>query len=198
MFKNWHAMYENVHKSERLLTGNIMRHEPFIMELARLVRPGDKILEVGSGTGVLAWPLAQSGVLVTSLDNDKEILVMAEDNCKLLGANIELVFGDGFALPYPDDSFKLAYSHGLLEHFPDEDIHRLIKEQLRVAPVVLIGVPLKGCVGATFGNERWLTVEEWEDILGDYAVLNAFGYSDEQMLCVSIVRGDGSSTGPPV
>jgi len=198
VFKNWHAMYENVHYSERLLIGNIMHHEPFVVEIARLVKPGDKILEVGSGTGVLAWPLAQAGVLVTSLDNDKEILAMAEDNCKLLGANIELVFGDGFALPYPDNSFKLAYSHGLLEHFSDEDIHRLIKEQLRVAEVVVVGVPLKGCTGAAFGNERWLTVEEWENILGDYAALNAFGYSEEQMLCVSITRENGSSTGPTV
>jgi len=198
VFKNWHAMYENVHMSKRLLVGNIMHHEPFIMEIVRLVKPGDKILEVGSGTGVLAWPLAQAGALVTSLDNDKEILVMAEDNCKLLGANIELVFGDGFAIPYPDNAFKLAYSHGLLEHFTDEDIHRLVKEQLRVAGVVVVGVPLKGCTGAAFGNERWLTVDEWENILGDYAALNAFGYSDEQMLCLSITREDGSSTGPTV
>lgn len=190
--KTWGQMYQNVHGSRRLLEGNIMTHVPFITEIARLVKEGDRILEVGTGTGVLAWPLAQAGISVTSLDNDREILTMAGDNCKLLGANIELVYGDGFNLPYPDNSFALAYSHGLLEHFSDEDIIKLINEQLRVAPICVVGVPLKGCRGAAFGNERWLTAEEWENIIGCWPALSAFGYIEQQYLCVSIVRDDGA------
>jgi len=186
--KKWAAMYENVCGSRRLLEGNIMTHAPFVAEIARLVKAGDSLLEVGSGTGVLAWPIAQSGVAVTSLDNDPEVLWMALLNCLTLGANIELKEGDAFAIPFPDNSFTVAYSHGLLEHFSDDDIHKLIAEQFRVAPIVVVGVPLVGNKGIALGNERWMTVSEWENILGGYPASNAFGYLNETMLCVTMVR----------
>ena len=189
MPKTWATFYANVCGSRRLLEGSIMANEPFVAELARLVKTGDKVLEVGAGTGVLGWPLAQAGIEVTCLDNDQEVLRMCEINAKVLGADIKYVFGDGFELPFEDNSFNLAYSEGLLEHYSDEEIHRLLGEQLRVAPIVVVGVPLAGCKDIPFGNERWLSVSEWESILGGYVALMAFGYNNETRLCVSIMRG---------
>lgn len=186
--KSWKAMYENVCGSRRLLEGNIMNHGEFVAELARLVKAGDRVLEVGSGTGVLGWPVAQSGVKVISLDNDPEIIWMAKINCAVLEAEIEFKEGDAFKIPYPDNSFNLTYSEGLLEHYNDKAIHELLAEQFRVAPIVVVGVPLKGCKGITFGNERWLTPEEWEEIIGGYPALKAFSYEDGTRLCVSMVR----------
>jgi len=189
MTKTWARFYANVCGSRRLLEGSIMANRPFVEELARLAKAGDKVLEVGAGTGVLGWPLAQAGVKVTCLDNDEEVLRMCEINARVLGADIKYVFGDGFELPFEDNSFNLAYSEGLVEHETDEDIHRLLGEQLRVAPIVVVGVPLEGCKDIAFGNERWLSVAEWEEILGRYLALRAFSYNQETRLCVSIMRG---------
>jgi SAM-dependent methyltransferase len=186
--KSWSAMYQNVCGSRRLLEGNIMSHAPFVAELARLVKSGDRVLEVGAGTGVLAWPLAQGGIKVVSLDNDTEVLWMAGINCAVLGADIELREGDAFHLPFEADSFELAYSHGLLEHFSDEQIHQLLAEQFRVAPVVMACVPLEGCKGIAFGNERWMSVKGWEDIIGEYSATNVFTYMDKGMLSITMVR----------
>jgi len=189
MEKTWARFYENVCGSRRLLEGSIMANGPFVEELARLVKVGDKVLEVGAGTGVLGWPLAQAGVAVTCLDNDQEVLRMCEINAKVLGADIKYVFGDAFEIPFEESSFNLGYSEGLLEHYSDEDIHRLLAEQLRVAPIVVVGVPLEGCNDIAFGNERWLSVGQWEEILGGYLALKAFAYNSETRLCVSIMRG---------
>lgn len=191
MVKTWAKFYANVCGSRRLLEGSIMANEPFVAELARLVKAGDKVLEVGAGTGVLGWPLAQAGVAVTCLDNDAEVLRMCEINAKVLGADIKYVFGDAFELPFEAGSFNLAYSEGLLEHESDEDIHRLLAEQLRVAPIVVVGVPLAGCKDIPFGNERWLSPGEWEEILEEYVALRAFSYNNETRLCVSIMGGSG-------
>ena len=189
MTKTWAKFYANVCGSRRLLEGSILANQAFVGELARLVKAGDKVLEVGAGTGVLGWPLAQAGIEVTCLDNDEEVLRMCEINAKVLGANIKYVFGDGFDIPFEESSFNLAYSEGLVEHYSDDDIHRLLEEQLRVAPIVVVGVPLEGCTDIAFGNERWLSVAEWERILGDYLALRAFAYNNETRLCVSIMRG---------
>ena len=189
MAKTWGSFYENICGSRRLLEGNIMANAPFIQELARLTKPGDKVLEVGAGSGVMGWPLAQAGVLVTSLDNDKEVLRMAEINCRTLGANIELVYGDAFKIPFDADSFALAYTEGLLEHYSDAEIHALLVEQFRVAPLVVLAVPMKGVEGITFGNERWLSYDEWEKLLGGYAALKAFSYQNDTRLVVSMIRG---------
>ena len=191
MAKTWGAFYGNICGSRRLLEGNIMANQPLIEEMARLVKPGDKVLEVGAGSGVMGWPLAQAGVLVTSLDNDKEVLRMAEINCRTLGANIELVYGDAFKIPFDADSFALAYTEGLLEHYSDAEIHALLAEQFRVAPIVVAAVPMKGVEGITYGNERWLTYEEWENLLGEYAAVKAFSYQGDTRLVVSMMRGGG-------
>lgn len=189
MAKTWARFYENVCGSRRLLEGSILANTPFVEELARLGKVGDKVLEVGAGTGILGWPLAQAGMEVTCLDNDPEVLRMCEINARVLGAEIKYVFGDAFELPFEEGSFNLAYSEGLLEHYSDEEIHRLLEEQLRVAPIVVVGVPLAGCTDIPFGNERWLSVGEWEEILGGYLALRAFAYNGETRLCVSIMRG---------
>lgn len=191
MPKTWARFYANVCGSRRLLEGSIMANTPFVGEVARLVKAGDKVLEVGAGTGILGWPLAQAGIEVTCLDNDEEVLRMCWVNAKVLGADIKYVFGDAFEIPFEDNSFNLAYSEGLLEHYSDEEIHRLLKEQLRVAPIVVVGVPLAGCKDIPFGNERWLSVSEWEEILGGYVALRAFGYNDETRLCLSLIRDEG-------
>ena len=186
--KTWSQMYANVHGSRRLLEGNILANAPFVEELGRLCKADSKVLEVGTGTGVLTWPLAQSGIKVVSIDNDREILNMAQINAKLLGADIEFQFADAFHLPFPDDSFDLAFSHGLIEHFPDDDIRALLNEQFRVAPLVVVGVPTDECRGGFKGDERLLSVEAWMTFLNVNPVANVVIYQDGWMLCVTLAR----------
>lgn len=187
--KGWEAMYENVCGSRRLLEGNLLNHMVFIEELARVVAPGDRVLEVGAGTGVTGWPLAEAGCQVVTLDNDPGIIKMAKINISLLGARIEVKEGDGFNLPYEADSFNMAFSQGLMEHYTNDEIGALLREQLRVAPVVVMCVPLKGCADIAKGDERMLTEEEWKRILEGMWVAKWRTYHDGDHLIVTITRG---------
>jgi len=159
---SWAEFYERTCGDIRLLQGNILEHKALLVVMGRFLKPGDKLLEIGSGTGVMTWPLAQGGVKVTSIDNDPEILKMALINSGLLGADIEFREASAFKLPFADREFRVAFSEGLLEHYPDSDIEKLVAEHQRVADVVVVSVPLQGSKNAAFGNERWLTMKEWE------------------------------------
>jgi len=184
----WNNFYKGLCGNKKALEGNIIGQHKFIIHVMNYVHEGDRVLEVGSGTGVLGCAFAEAGIEVISIDNDKDVLKMAEINCKVMGADIKFQEGDAFGLDFPDDSFAVAWSHGLVEHFPDEDIHRMLREQLRVARIVVVGVPLKGYSERSYGNERWLTESEWSDILKDYIIIGRETYQDGQMFIASLVK----------
>ena len=185
---SWADFYAPVYGSRRLLEGNILEHGPFVAEIARFVKPGDKVLEIGSGTGVLGWPLAQAGVKVVSIDNDPEIIKMALVNSALLGADIEYQEADAFHLPFSDRAFKVSFSLGLLEHFSDDDIGKLVAEHQRVSDVVVVGMPIRGNNSPAFGNERWMTMEEWEKLLIPMGACKGFIYGREPCGCFTFIR----------
>jgi len=154
---------------------NLYGHKDLIGEI---VKTGAKrILEIGAGTGTLSIFLSQLGLEVTTLDNSPEILRKAEITKTRLGGKNVLVAGDAFKLPFTDNSFDLIFHQGLLEHFSDEAIHQLLREQLRVAPVVIFGVPNNFYPRKDFGNERLLGKIAWENILRPYRVLLSQNYS---------------------
>jgi protein-L-isoaspartate(D-aspartate) O-methyltransferase len=65
------------------------------------VHPGDKVLDVGTGSGYHAAVLAALGGKVWSIERDPELSALAADNLRRAGiAGIELVVGDG-TLGYP-------------------------------------------------------------------------------------------------
>lgn len=188
MEKTWADFYGYICGSRKMLEGNILEHAPFITEIIKHVKVGDKVLEIGSGTGVMGYSLAQAGVEVISIDNDREILTMGQINAGVLGAKIIFQYADAFHLPFEDRAFKVAFSLGLLEHFSDEDIGLLIAEHQRVADVVVVGMPIKGNKSPAFGNERYLTMEEWEALLQPMGACLGFTYGHEICVCFSFIR----------
>ncbi len=88
------------------------------------------ILEVGCGRGSLSSYFADAGWECTLLDYSNAVLKSA---CKVFNQNghhANFVTGDANALPFPDNSYDVTASIGLLEHF--EEVKNPIAEQLRV------------------------------------------------------------------
>ena len=129
-----------------------------------------KILEIGAGTGTMSIFLSQLGFQVTTLDNDHKILEVAKLAKEKFSGQNEIVYGDAFKLPFADNSFDLIFHQGLLEHFSNEDIHRLLEEHLRVASTVIFSVPNNYYSKKEFGDERLMSKPTWENILKLYNV----------------------------
>lgn len=136
-----------------------------------------RILEVGAGTGTMSIFLSQLGRSVVTLDNDPQLIELARQTKDQLGGRNEIVPGDALHLPFPDNSFDLVFHQGLLEHFSDEQIRGLIREHLRVAPVVLVSVPNNFYPRKDFGDERLMSKRQWEQILAPFKVSLSHNYS---------------------
>lgn len=136
-----------------------------------------KILEVGAGTGTMSVFLSNLGFEVTTLDNDSKILEIAQQVKDKFNGQNYLQKGDAFKLPFADNSFDLVFHQGLLEHFKDDDIHRLLTEHLRVAPIVIFSVPNNFYPQKDVGDERLLGKSTWENILKPYKIVMSCNYS---------------------
>lgn len=82
---------------------------------ARLVRfagitAGQRVLDVGSGTGVAAITAARLGATVTGSDLSPELLEQARENSHISGAQVEWREADVEALPFADGEFDVVIS----------------------------------------------------------------------------------------
>ena len=99
-------------------------------------QPGERILEIGPGTGMFSIPVARllepGGTLdvfeVQQVMLDHTMRVAAEENVY----NIVPTRGDASRLPYPEDTFDAAFMVTVLGEIPNQEaalgeLHRVLK-----------------------------------------------------------------------
>ena len=86
------------------------------------VRPGQRVLDIACGTGVVARTAARrlgSGSNVTGLDLSAPMLAVARSAAAADGATIEWREGSALQLPFADQAFDVAFCQQGLQFFPD-------------------------------------------------------------------------------
>lgn len=74
------------------------------------IRPGQRVLDVACGTGVVAVTAARAGAIVTGLDLTPELLARARENASVAEVSIEWLEGDAEDLPFDNESFDVVVS----------------------------------------------------------------------------------------
>lgn len=102
------------------------------LELLGRFTPGvpSQILDVGCGTGFLAFLYAEMGHAVTGVDLSAEMIAVARRKAQHQGIAATFQVGDAEAIQEPDDSFDLVIARHLLWTLPDPG--RAVQEWLRV------------------------------------------------------------------
>lgn len=160
--KTWNDVYSKPADVLHFIE-NINVHKEFLDEMCK--EKPSRVVEVGCGSGTLSVFMDHMGSVVTAVDVDDNVLKKAEKASKELHGNVKFVRGDAFNLPFREKEFDVAFSQGVLEHFSDEDIVKMVREQLRVARKVFFSVPNKNYNYKDFGDERLMRKAEWENIL---------------------------------
>lgn len=107
------------------------------------VSPGDRVLDVGCGTGNVALTARQKNAEVVGLDLTRPMLDLAVENAALAAADgIDWITGDVEALPFRDGTFDAVLSN--FGHVFSPDAERAADELLRVA-----------APGGTIGFTAW-------------------------------------------
>lgn len=93
---------------------------------------GLKVLEIGCGLGTDGAQFAKAGADYTGVDLTEAAVALARNRFELFGLTGKFQTADAESLDFPDESFDLVYSHGVLHHTPDtakavKEIHRVLR-----------------------------------------------------------------------
>jgi ubiquinone/menaquinone biosynthesis C-methylase UbiE len=93
---------------------------------------GKRLLEVGCGTGTDSLQFARGGAIFTGVDLTPRSIEIARKRFEVYRQAGEFVLGDAEKLNFPDESFDVVYSFGVIHHTPDtegaaSEIHRVLK-----------------------------------------------------------------------
>lgn len=133
---------------------------------------GRDVLEIGSGAGAHSAVFARRGARMTSLDlTPDRVLATARKFDLLEGIEAVAVQGDAARLPFPDASFDIVYSNGVLHHTPRireavAEVRRVLKPGGRAVVMLYarnsllyraVLLPVRGILqGGIFRDRRWL------------------------------------------
>jgi ubiquinone/menaquinone biosynthesis C-methylase UbiE len=146
---------------DRLRSGGL---SPWAQEILLATSAGQRVLEVGSGTGEMSLALALGGRGVTIMDLSRESLEFAAGCAAELGVSLEAVQADAterFA-SFHDGQFDCVFSSGLLEHFSTEVRRAILAECARVSRGRVIAlVPNASCIAYRLGKEIQEATGDW-------------------------------------
>jgi SAM-dependent methyltransferase len=140
-----------------------------------------RILDVGCGPGWSDLYFASAGYEVTGVDSEPRLIEQARSLSERLQVPSQFALADAFDLREYYDRFDLVYSCGVLEHFDREVTVKLLQEQAKCAPRVLIQIPTRfTAYTGEITDERIYTIRELRKIVEDAGlrVVCAFGYGD--------------------
>ncbi len=181
----WYELYADKLKNngQDYVNNKIKAKTKFINLIKKYAKDG-KILEAGCGTGIVSSYLAQTND-TSAVELDKEMVKLAKYASKeFFGGKNKITQGTILDLKFDNDTFEVSFSNGVLEHFEDADIIKIINEQLRVSKYMIFGIP--SCYyepeEASFGNERFLNKKHWLGLIdqSNGVLVESMNFSDEK------------------
>ncbi|MBV9607045.1 MAG: class I SAM-dependent methyltransferase [Solirubrobacterales bacterium] len=108
-------------------------------------RPGQRILDVATGTGMVAFALARRGATVVGLDQSEDMLSGARQRLAPGNENPSFIIGEAEHLPFADGEFDALSFTYLLRYVDDpaatmRELARVVKPGGRIG-MVEFGVP---------------------------------------------------------
>lgn len=151
------------------------RLEPYIVPFARFEHAREKdVLEIGLGLGADHERFAAAGARLYGIDLTERAVAITRQRLESAGLASKLQVGDAESLPFPNNTFDLVYSWGVIHHSPDtaravSEIHRVLRPGGTCRVMVyhkysLVGLMLWLRYGLATGNWKM----SFEDVYANY------------------------------
>lgn len=131
--------------------------------------PNKKIIESGSGLGIILTYLSSIGYDSTGIDIDEYILKLSKKIAEEYNSlqKPKFINKSIFNLDYNNEEFDVSFSNGVLEHFSDSEIIETLKQQMNIASTVVFGVPTRyfDKSESMYGDERYLENKYWRYLI---------------------------------
>jgi ubiquinone/menaquinone biosynthesis C-methylase UbiE len=115
---------------------SLFQERSFRMPLVNTMRvlPGQQVLDIGCGTATLSLLIAEQtdAGLVTGLDIDPAMLIVAQRKIAYAHSRVSLGRGSADTLPYADQSFNHVVSSLMFHHLATPQKHAMLAEVWRV------------------------------------------------------------------
>lgn len=131
---SWASRYD---LTVNLMTLGLIRRLRSLTVGHALIKPGDRLLDVGCGTGGVTIP---AGIRVgatgsaAGIDPSPEMIAIARRKANRAGAAIDFRVGVIESLPFPDETFDVVTSSLMMHHLPDHvreaglaEVYRVLK-----------------------------------------------------------------------
>jgi len=156
------------------------RYKPFLGAIIERAKLGDRIVEVGCGLGTITRVLADS-------------MIRANQGFRAYDLNPYMVryarqtLSDGYPVEVGNAFFPtnckpdIVHSHGMLEHFTDDQIGKVIQAHIKdEARHAVHYVPGDKYEVPSFGDERLMPLEFWKE----FGPTEAFAFNDGYDYCL--------------
>jgi SAM-dependent methyltransferase len=94
------------------------------------IEEGSRVLDLGSGTGAVAFAAADRGGRVLATDVSTEALAKGQEISRAIRAPVRHAAADARSLPFADDSFDVSVHRSVLVYMEAKE--RAVAEELRV------------------------------------------------------------------
>jgi len=137
------------------------RQEPFIRDFADFDRwRGRRVLEIGVGMGTDFIQFARAGAILSGIDLTETGVTLVRRRLENEGLTASVAVGDAEHLEFPDASFDLVYSWGVLHHTP--------KTEQALSEVRRVLSPSGEARIMLYNRHSWLALAWW----GKHAALH--------------------------
>ena len=96
--------------------------EPFIFDFARFKSARElRVLEIGVGMGADYLEWLKAGANASGVDLSAASIERSRLRCQQAGYRPDLRVADAEQIPFPDNSFDVVYSYGVMHHSPNTE-----------------------------------------------------------------------------